>query len=167
MTAPPRAPAYQVSPRAVWLWTLEGTLSSVFLVAAGLGASALVSDDAPRLFGWLANAAPYLAGLYAVIAILIRPRLRFRVHRWEVTDEAVHTLTGWLEQIWTIIPVARIQTVDVNRGAMQRMLGLASVAVLTASSKGTVLVVHLDAELAGRVATDLAARAAVVRDEAT
>lgn len=167
MTAPPRAPAYQVSPRAIWLWTLEGALSSVFLIAAGVLASVLISDDAPRLLGWLAAVAPYLAGLYAVVAILVRPRFRFRVHRWEVTDEAVHTLTGWLEQIWTIIPIARIQTVDINRGAIQRMFGLASVAVLTASSKGTVHIVHLDAELAGRVAADLAARAALIRDEAT
>ena len=167
MTTLPRTPAYQVSPRAVWLWTLEGALSSVFLIAAGLLAAGLIPDAAPSVLGWLATAAPYLAGLYAVVAVLVRPRLRFRVHRWEVTDEAVHTLTGWLEQNWTIIPIARIQTVDINRGAMQRMFGLASVAVLTASSRGTVHIVHLDAELAGRVAPDLAARAAQVRDEAT
>ncbi len=165
--AVPRTPAYQVSPNAIGLWTLEGAISSVFLLAAGIVAAVLVPAEAPTGVRVLAAAAPYLAAAYAVVAVAIRPRLRFRVHHWEVTDESVFTLTGWLTQNWTIIPIARIQTVDINRGAMQRLFGLASVAVLTASSKGTVEIVHLDAAVAGAVAPDLARRAAAIRDEAT
>ncbi|CAN5717511.1 PH domain-containing protein [soil metagenome] len=165
--ASPRLPAYQIAPNAIWLWTLQGAISSVVLIGAALVLAALSGPDWPGLLRLLATVAPYLAVAYAVVAVLIRPRLRYRTHRWEVTAEAVFTLPGWLEQQWTIVPVARIQTVDINRGAMQRMFGLASVAVLTASSKGTVLIEHLDAELAGRVAPDLATRAAAVRDEAT
>lgn len=168
MNAPaPRTPAWQVSPNAIGLWTVEGVLSSLFLLLAGLAAALLVPDGAPAPLGFLAAAAPYLAGAYAVLAVGIRPRLRFRVHRWEVTEESVFTLTGWLAQSWTIIPIARIQTVDINRGALQRLFGLASVAVLTASSKGTVEIVHLEAGVAGAVASDLASRAAAIRDEAT
>lgn len=163
----PRTPAYRVSPRAVGLWTLEGVISSVFLLAAGILAAVLLPAAAPAPLRLLAAAAPYAAGVYAVVAVAIRPRLRYHVHHWEVTDDSVFTLTGWLTQNWTIIPIARIQTVDINRGAMQRMFGLASVAVLTASSKGTVEIVHLDAGVAGAVAPDLARRAAAIRDEAT
>jgi hypothetical protein len=97
----------------------------------------------------------------------VRPFVRYRVHRWEVTGEAVHTLTGWLTRTWTLVPVARIQTVDVHRGVLQQLFGLASVAVLTASSEGTVRIPHLEAGLAERVAGDLAHRAEQVRDEAT
>jgi len=165
--AAPRTPAYQVSRNAIGLWTLQGAISSVFLLAAGIVAALLVPAAAPAPVRFLAAAAPYLAGVYAVVAVAIRPRLRFRVHRWEVSENSVFTLTGWLAQSWTIIPIARIQTVDINRGALQRLFGLASVAVLTASSKGTVEIVHLDAGLAGAVAPDLARRAAVIRDDAT
>lgn len=163
----PRLPAYQVSPNAIWLWTLQGAISSLVLLGGALVLASLSGPDWPRLLRLLATVAPYLAAAYAVVAVLIRPRLRYRTHRWEVSAEAVYTLVGWLDQQWTIVPIARIQTVDINRGAMQRVFGLASVAVLTASSKGTVLIVHLDAGLAGRVAPDLASRAAAVRDEAT
>jgi membrane protein YdbS with pleckstrin-like domain len=156
-----------VSPNAIGLWTLEGAISSVFLLAGAIVAAVLIPAGAPAPVPVLAAAAPYLAGAYAVVAVALRPRLRYRVHRWEVTGESVFTLTGWLAQSWTIIPIARIQTVDVNRGAMQRLFGLASVAVLTASSKGTVEIVHLDAGLAGAVSQDLAHRAAAIRDEAT
>ena len=84
----------------------------------------------------------------AVVAIGVRPRLRYRVHRWEVTDEAVYTLTGWLSRTWTLVPISRIQTVDVTRGVLQQLFGLATVAVLTASSQGTVRVPHLEADVA-------------------
>lgn len=163
----PRRPAYPLAPNAVWLWTLQGVLATLFLLAVGLLLALLAADDWPGPLRRLAAAAPYLALMYGVVAVLVRPRLRYRTHRWEVTADAVFTLTGWLDQQWTIVPIARIQTVDITRSALQRLFGLASVAVLTASSKGTVLILHLDADLAGRVAPDLASRAAAVRDEAT
>jgi membrane protein YdbS with pleckstrin-like domain len=112
-------------------------------------------------------AIPILVVVDAVVTVGVRPRLRYRVHRWEVTDEAVYTLTGWLSRTWTLVPISRIQTVDVTRGVMQQLFGLASVAVLTASSEGTVRVPHLEADVAQRVADDLARRAAQVRDQAT
>jgi len=105
--------------------------------------------------------------LIPVAAIAVRPRVRFQVHRWEVTEDAVYTLTGWLTRTWTLVPISRIQTVDVNRGILQQMFGLSTVAVLTASSQGAVRIWHLEADVAQRVADDLAHRAEQVRDIAT
>jgi membrane protein YdbS with pleckstrin-like domain len=110
---------------------------------------------------------PLAALGYAVVVIGIRPWIRFRVHRWEVTGEAVYTLTGWLTRTWTLVPISRIQTVDVTRGVLQQIFGLSTVAVMTASSQGTVQVWHLEADVAQRVADDLAHRAEQVRDQAT
>ena len=56
----------------------------------------LVPSDAPAPFPLLRWLVPALVLVYAVVAIGIRPWIRFRVHRWEVTGEAVYTLTGWL-----------------------------------------------------------------------
>jgi uncharacterized protein len=89
------------------------------------------------------------------------------VHRWEITGEAVYTLTGWLTRTWTLVPISRIQTVDVTRGVLQQLFGLSTVAVLTASSQGTVRIWHLESDVAQRVADDLAHRAEQVRDQAT
>ena len=108
-----------------------------------------------------------LLAVYALVSIGLEPWIRYRVHRWEVTDEAVYTLTGWLSRTWTLVPVSRIQTVDVTRGVVQQLFGLASVAVLTASSQGTVRIPHLDVDTARHVADHVARRAEKVRDEAT
>ncbi|RBY77619.1 hypothetical protein DQ238_14495 [Geodermatophilus sp. TF02-6] len=163
--APVRDPAWSLSRSAIGLWVTEGvlgTLSSGVLVAVFL---LLVPDDGPvPVLRWVL---PALVLGYAVVAIGVRPWVRYRVHRWEVTEEAVYTLTGWLTRTWTLVPISRIQTVDVTRGVFQQLFGLASVAVLTASSQGTVRVPHLEADVAQRVADDLAHRAELVRDEVT
>ena len=167
MTTPVREPAWPLSRSAIGLWVTEGIISAVLL---GIGATlfaVFVPSDAPAPFPLLRWLVPAAVVVYAVVAIGIRPWVRFRVHRWEVTGEAVYTLTGWLTRTWTLVPISRIQTVDVTRGVLQQMFGLATVAVLTASSQGTVQIWHLEHDVAQRVADDLAHRAEHVRDEAT
>ena len=159
---PARTPAWSPSRNAIGLWTVEGALGTLVLTAVVVGLAVF----AP-LPTWLVVLLAVLVVVEGAVTIGVRPRLRFRVHRWEVTDEAVYTLTGWLSRTWTLVPVSRIQTVDVTRGVVQQLFGLASVAVLTASSQGTVRIPHLDAGVAARVGDDLARRAELVRDEAT
>jgi membrane protein YdbS with pleckstrin-like domain len=167
VASPVRDPAWPLPRTAIGLWVTEGVIGALFLGAV----AAVVALAVPPWVGgpmpvlrWLL---PVLAGVYAVVAVGVRPWIRHRVHRWEVTDEAVYTLTGWLTRTWTLVPIARIQTVDVTRGLLQQLFGLASVVVLTASSQGTVRIPHLEADIARRVADDLAHRAEQVRDEAT
>ena len=163
--APVRDPAWSLSRSAIGLWVVEGVISTVVWVALVVAFLVFVPDGGPvPLLRWLL---PTLAVVDAVVTIGIRPWVRYRVHRWEVTGEAVYTLTGWLTRTWTLVPISRIQTVDVTRGVLQQLFGLATVAVLTASSQGTVRVLHLEADVAQRVADDLARRAELVRDEAT
>jgi uncharacterized protein len=165
--SPVREPAWPLSRSAIGLWVTEGIISAVLL---GIGATlfaVFVPSDAPAPFPLLRWLVPAAVVVYAVVAIGIRPWVRFRVHRWEVTGEAVYTLTGWLTRTWTLVPISRIQTVDVTRGVLQQLFGLSTVAVMTASSQGTVQVWHLEADVAQRVADDLAHRAEQVRDQAT
>jgi uncharacterized protein len=165
--SPVRDPAWPLSRSAIGLWVTESVISSVLLGVA-VGAFLLfVSADAGGpvpLLRWLL---PIAAVLYAVVAIGVRPWFQHRVYRWEVTGDAVYTLTGWLTRTWTLVPISRIQTVDVTRGVLQQLFGLSTVAVLTASSQGTVRIWHLEADVAQRVADDLAHRAEQVRDQAT
>jgi membrane protein YdbS with pleckstrin-like domain len=170
MTAAPppvREPAWPLSRSAIGLWVTEGIIGSVFLGIAATLFAVFVPSDAPAPWPLLRWLVPLAVVGYAVVVIGIRPWIRFRVHRWEVTGEAVYTLTGWLTRTWTLVPISRIQTVDVTRGVLQQIFGLSTVAVMTASSQGTVRVPHLDADVAQRVADDLAHRAEQVRDQAT
>ena len=83
------------------------------------------------------------------------PPLLYRIHRWEITDEAVYTLSGWLVREWRIAPISRVQTVDTERGPLQQLLKLANVTVTTASAAGPVKISGLDEHAAAELARTL------------
>ena len=165
--APVREPAWPVARSAIALWVTQAVLGTLFWVALVVAALLLVPSSVGGPVPTLRWLVPVAIGVWRLVAIGVRPFVRYRVHRWEVTADTVHSLTGWLTRTWTLVPVARIQTVDVTQGALQRLFGLSTVAVLTASSQGTVTVPQLETDVAHRVADDLARRADAVRDEAT
>ena len=163
---PLRPPAHRVAPAARWLWALQGSVLLVLLAVVVLTVPGTV-DELP---GWLNTVFDVLRWLLvpiAVVTVVIEPIWRYRVHRWEVTDEAVYTLEGWLTRTWRIVPISRIQTVDTTRGPLQQLFGLTSISVRTASHAGSTSIEQLPADVAERVAHELGLRANAVRDEAT
>ena len=139
-----REPAHRVSPQAVPFWTAVGALGDAVLVVAAVVAYVVVPD----VPGWARPRAARRAG--AVAHVVLMPRIRYRVHRWEVTDTAVHTRAGWIGRQTRIAPISRVQTVDSRQGALMRLFGLASITVTTASAAGPITVDCLDAETARR-----------------
>ncbi|HST67526.1 MAG TPA: PH domain-containing protein [Mycobacteriales bacterium] len=164
---PLRAPAHRVSPAAQWLWAVQGAVVTVVVAAVVIGLSIMVPDDVPRWFEVVLAVARWLLVPLALVSVVVEPLWRFRVHRWEVTADAVYTLEGWLTRTWRVVPISRIQTVDTTRGPLQQLLGLTSVSVRTASHAGSTSIEQLPAELAAAVAHDLGLRANAIRDEAT
>lgn len=118
-------------------------------------------------WSWWASAIAIVVLLGDVGYALFSPGLRFRVHRWEVTDEAVYTRTGWLNVEVAIAPLSRVQTVDVEQGAIMRLYGLASVTVTTASAAGAISIDGLDADTAREVVAHLTTVTAASEGDAT
>lgn len=154
-------------PNARWLWGLEGAAAAAVLTGMSLLAWWVVPADAPGAVRTTADLLPWLMIPVVALLVVVQPLWRYRVHRWEVTAEAVYTREGWLTRTWRIVPVARIQTVDTTRGPLQQVFGLATIIVRTASHAGSTDIEHLDARTADAVAHDLALRANAVRDEVT
>jgi membrane protein YdbS with pleckstrin-like domain len=108
-----------------------------------------------------------LAGVALLAFVVVVPQWRYAVHRWEVTETAVYTQTGWLDQERRIAPVSRIQTVDMARGPVAQALGLASVTVTTASAAGPLKIHGLDLDVARHLVEDLTALTIAERGDAT
>lgn len=157
-----RPPRHQVERRAIAWWT--STLALLFvppvivLVVLGLAIP-------PARF-WLLLPAVVIAVIGAPVTFAL-PRLWFRHHRWEVTDDAVYTRTGWFWQEWRVAPMSRIQTVDTQRGPLEQRFGLATVTVTTASAKGAVKIEGLDHRLAEDLAEQLTATTQATPGDAT
>lgn len=160
-TAPAlRNPANRVSPKAPFLWAAGACLPTGVL---------LVVLVAARLFGWF-TVPLWAFPLYVVVALVYvvgMPFVRYRVHRWESTDDAVYTQTGWLSRERRIAPMSRVQTVDYEQSPVGRVLGLASVTVTTASAAGPLVISAVDKEVADRLVTDLTRRTSAEAGDAT
>lgn len=157
-----RPPRHRVDPRTVRLWTTQA-LTAVVPLAVALTVLTVVIGPARTWLG-LALAATLLLG---IPYILVMPRWRYRVHRWETTDQAVYTAAGWFFQEWRVAPMSRIQTVDTVRGPLQRLFGLASVTVTTASAAGALRIEGLDYGLAKEVVEQLTAVTEATPGDAT
>ncbi|TCJ99815.1 PH domain-containing protein [Nocardia alba] len=155
-------PAWRPSAKAKLLWALENAIV-VGVLCVVLGVWAMLDDDHR---GWQSLAVLALVVL-AVLGVVVIPMWRYAVHRWEVTDEAVYTRAGWFDQESRVAPISRVQTVDTERGPLERILGLATVTVTTASSAGAVKINALDRPVAEETVLRLTAIAAQHRGDAT
>ncbi len=156
-----REPSQRVSPKAKLMWALGALGNGLFGVLVLLVVG----------YAWAPFDVPWWAVVLLLVAlalyVLLMPRWRYAVHRWEATETAVHTQTGWWSIERRIAPMSRIQTVDYEEGAFARLFGLASVTVTTASAAGALAIVGLDKQLARELVDQLTRRADAVPGDAT
>ncbi|MET9070298.1 PH domain-containing protein [Streptosporangium sandarakinum] len=168
---PLRPPANPVSRKAIVMWLLDGLFWSVLLVGGAFLLSGWIGDGRwSWLPEWLADGVGWLPALTAVLVVpaaLAEPFWRYAVHRWELSGDVVYARSGWIDRQWTFVPVSRIQTVDKKQGTLERVLGLATVEIRTASHAGSSTIKGLDYGVAAALAERLAQRAEELRDDAT
>ncbi|ADV28711.1 membrane-flanked domain [Pseudoxanthomonas suwonensis 11-1] len=101
------------------------TLPLVF-VAGTVGAKLL---DSPR---WLLVVLAAAAGLLVGGGI---GRMRHRRIGWKLDDDGFATRRGGWWRSETLVPVSRVQHLDLERGPLERRLGLATLVVHTAGTR--------------------------------
>lgn len=157
-----RPPRHLVSPVAVWYWTARAAIGWVVVLVL----------EVSWMLGGSHNGGWHAAGLavtavVAVAHLIVMPRWRFHVHRWEVTAVAVYTQAGWFHQERRIAPLSRIQTVDSERGPIEQLFGLMKVTVNTASAAGPLRIVGLDRDTAQGLVDELTTIAQHTQGDAT
>lgn len=157
-----RAPANRVSPRAVGYWRTSALLGDLVLVAVAVVAYVLVPQRP-----WWATVLLVVLVVAAIVHVVAMPTIRYRVHRWEVSDIAIHTLSGWIGRETRIAPISRVQTVDSRQGALMRLFGLASLTVTTASAAGPITIECLDAATARGLVAQLTEITSATEGDAT
>jgi uncharacterized protein len=157
-----RRPAHLVSRRARGYWTVRALPG--WLLVGGIESAVLGTGDIPDGVR-LAVGLPTL--LVALAHLVVMPQWRYRVHRWEITETAVYTQAGWFNQERRIAPIARVQTVDTQRGPFEQVFGLSNVTVTTASAKGPIKIHALDLATADHTVAWLTDRAQAAGGDGT
>jgi membrane protein YdbS with pleckstrin-like domain len=156
-----RSPSERVSQKARLMWTCTDLLRFIPVAAV------LVLGGGP--WNWF-TVPVWLWIVFVVVVVAyagVVPEWRYLVHRWEVTDTAVYTQTGWWARERRIAPMSRVQTVDHREGAISRLFGLATVRVTTASSAGALTIEGLDQHRALEIVEELTRMADSVPGDAT
>lgn len=127
----------RVSPRYVWV-DLGGTLVSAIVVL-------VATSIAPLLSGvtWL-WAVPVGLGAIFVITMALTPR-RVRAIGYRLRDDDLLFRKGLMFQRFVAVPYGRMQLVDINRGPLDRAVGLSELKFVTAAAASNVVVPGLPA----------------------
>jgi membrane protein YdbS with pleckstrin-like domain len=158
-----RPPRHLVSRKAIPYWAVRALGGWLVVAFAQVVLMVLVSDGQ---LGWHGIALAVTV-VVAAAHLVVMPQWRFRVHRWEVTANAVYTQAGWFSQERRIAPISRIQTVDVERGPLEQLFGLSNVTVTTASAAGPLKIHGLERERAQTLVDELVRSVESTRGDAT
>jgi hypothetical protein len=120
-------------PRVRLVWIGSTLISAAFVAGFGVlgdvfDLSLPVGPSPTVLFGGLALLIAVLGVVFAV--------LRYRIWGYEVRDDSLYLVRGVLTRRVSSVPFVRVQHVDTRRGPLERFVGLASVVVYTAGSRG-------------------------------
>jgi uncharacterized protein len=141
-------PSRQLSPRARGLWRAEQIALWTAATAGAFIAAGSPFDGALEL---ILVAVP-VVGL--VLGPAFAPALRWRRWRWDVHPEAIDIRHGTFVEHRTLVPMSRVQHVDITRDLIEQTFDLASVRVHTAAGSHKIPLLNLaDAvELRDRIA---------------
>ena len=115
----------------------------VRMAVAGLALSgpALIADRlllAPAGVGGLLVGA---AALAALLLVAVAPVRIYRRLRYGVGERLLQVVRGWLFHTDTVVPLARVQHLDVVRGPIDKLFGTASLVVHTAGTHNSIVTV--------------------------
>ena len=117
-------------------------LATVYRIRAGIAALVLLgfAGAGEILFGPRIGTPGLFLTLWALIVVwlvILRPTRMARSWRWMVDEVDLHVAGGLFEHVHTIVPLGRIQHIDVAQGPLERANGLATVVVHTAGTAST------------------------------
>jgi membrane protein YdbS with pleckstrin-like domain len=112
--------------RLLWI----GRAIVIGLVLGGVATAATLSA-APE-WVWIGPAVfALVAGLGTAHAILL-----YRIWSYEVREDSLLLERGVITRVKTVVPYVRVQHIDTSRGPIERVVGISSLVVYTAGSRG-------------------------------
>jgi hypothetical protein len=88
-----------------------------------------------------------------IIYLLVSPQVFYRRYRYRIDDEKAEIRRGVITITHSLVPIERIHQVQVSKGPINRMFGLANVNITTAGGVSTLE--YLDIETAESIASKL------------
>ena len=105
----------------------------VLCIPAAVADQLLLADT--RFYGLPSIALPILA----LISLTTAPQRIYSRLRYRLTDRFLQVMRGWLFHTDTIVPLVRVQHLDVTRGPLDKMFGTSTLVVHTAGTHNSIV----------------------------
>lgn len=117
-----------LDPTVRWLWVGRALVFGAITGGLTTGGALVV---APR-FAWAGGA------VFALLALLgsVHALLLYRSWEYRLRDDSVYLHRGVITQVQTVVPYVRVQHIDTSRGPIERLVGLSTMVIYTAGSRG-------------------------------
>ena len=126
--------------------SLEPSIKTIWTIKfAALFGGMVIAAILYEVYSYVAGAAlawpaGMLSGILALVGVLVTlfiPRLRYRYWRFDLRTEELYLERGILNRVRTIVPLRRIQHLDVSQSILEREFNLSKLIVHTAGSRSS------------------------------
>lgn len=114
---------------------IRAAIGWLIVLAIATAADTLVQARFGLAFGWITG----LALAFAVGSVVFQVPRRWRRWGYAFTERELHVAQGWLFQIHTVVPVSRVQHIDLSQGPIERALGVAALTLHTAGTEASLV----------------------------
>ena len=89
----------------------------------------------------VAGVLPLAVLMVAIAVVAVAPQRAYRRLRYRLTERILQVVRGWLFHTDTVVPLVRVQHLDVVRGPLDKMFGTASLVLHTAGTHNSIVTV--------------------------
>lgn len=135
MTIEPAAPEiHRVEPAYRNALRLHAAIFWIPVFIGALAADRFLLAGTP-----VAGLAPILAAFVGLSGVIIAPERIYRRLGYAIDGRILRTVRGWLYHTDTIVPFVRVQHIDVTRGPVDKLFGIASLVIHTAGTHNSIV----------------------------
>ena len=146
-----------LDPRVVNLWRLDQAVGWGIFLLLMLGGAGVFYLAFPETLPWTSLAGLFFMGL-SLWFIFAYPGRAYHAWGYRIDGRVLEIRSGLFVWSLELLPLTRIQHVDLQRGPLERMYGLASLVLHTAGTRSAAITLPgLDAEEAVRLRDHLLA----------
>ena len=77
--------------------------------------------------------------IIGLAAVVVAPQRVYRRLHFRLTERLLQVVRGWLFHVDTVVPLVRVQHIDVTRGPLEKMFGVATLVVHTAGTHNSIV----------------------------
>ena len=105
----------------------------------GVWAAAAVFDRVALQETQFADLPTVAVFVIAAAGVLAAPQRIYRRLHYRLTEKLLQVVRGWLFHVDTVVPLVRVQHIDVTRGPLEKLFGVATLVVHTAGTHNSIV----------------------------